>query len=1043
MSLADLSIKRPIFITCVVFATLCIGFLSYKKIGVDMLPNVTFPIVTVTTVYRGAGPKEIETLVSKVLEDEISNVPGIKSLKSISREGVSTVVADFTLETDVKYAEQQVRDRVSSAKRKLPEEIDEPTIRRLSPSDQPIMYISLGADLPPGDLYDFANEIVKPQLEQVNQVGLVEVVGGRKRELQVELDRRKLNEYEMSASFVANRLSATGENVPVGKVDEGEKEQVFRTLGEFTSVKEIGNTVVNFLGNDIPVRLSDVAKVKDSLMDEQARSFVNGEPSLFILLFRQSGANTVKVADAVKAKLEKLNAAHANDKGAPKLTILQDMSKFIRVNVTDVNESILLGIILTIIVVYLFLGNWRSTIITGLALPNSLLGAFILMSAAGFTINSMTLLALSLSVGLLIDDAIVVRENIFRHMEEGKTSIEAAIFGTREVSLAVIATTLAVLAVFGPVGFLKGVVGQFFKEFALTICFAMMISLFDALTIAPMLSAYFAGNIHAKKDGIFRRIFGFPSRAFGWLQDRLDDVYEVVLKISLNRPIIVMFFVAGVVFVSCASVIKVPKTFLSPQDFGDFSVSLELPPGTNLDRMTAVATEVDKMIRENPEIRQSYLTVGNREGQKNVATLNYSLVDAKQRKVNTSQFKDVIREQVKPFAFANPKVTDMDFIGGGMRPFNVNIIGEDLEEVAAYTQKLFKRLENHPALTDVDTNYRPGKPEVQVAIDQPKAVQLGVSSTQLGLELRSQVEGVVPAVYRENGREYDIRVRMQPDQRNLKTQFPFVQVPNINNQLLRLKDIAELKSTEGPATISRQDRGRYVQIGADIRPGGPGMGAVMKDIDTWLASDPELKLPEGMRYQYVGQAESFQELLESLVIAVSLAVLFTFLVLSSLYESFITPFSIMLVLPLAVSGASVALYIAGSSLDINSMIGCILLLGLASKNSILLVDYANQQVKQFGKTTKEAMLEAGRHRLRPILMTTLALISGMLPIAIGLNEASKQRTSMGIAVIGGLISSTILSLIIVPAVYPFIERFRVWGTRVTSKLFGVSARRPG
>jgi hydrophobic/amphiphilic exporter-1 (mainly G- bacteria), HAE1 family len=1042
VSLAELSIKRPIFITCIVLATLSVGFLSYKKIGVDMLPNVSFPIVTVTTVYRGAGPKEIETLVSKILEDEISNVPGIKSLKSISREGVSTVVADFTLETDVKYAEQQVRDRVSSAKRKLPDEIDEPTIRRISPSDQPILYISLTADMSPGDLYDFANEIVKPQLEQVNQVGLVEVVGGRKRELQVELDRRKLNEYEMSASFVANRLSATGQNVPVGKVDEGEKEQVFRTLGEFASVKDIGNTVVNFLGNDVPVRLSDVAVVKDSLIDEQARSFVNGEPSLFLLLFRQSGANTVKVADAVKAKIEKINAMHMTDKGAPKLEVLQDTSKFIRVNQTDVNESILLGIVLTIVVVYLFLGNWRSTIITGLALPNSLLGAFILMSAAGFTINSMTLLALSLSVGLLIDDAIVVRENIFRHMEAGKPPIEAAIFGTREVSLAVIATTLAVLAVFGPVGFLKGVVGQFFKEFALTICFAMLISLFDALTIAPMLSAYFAGNIHGKK-GLLTRIFGAPARAFGWLQDRIDEAYEVVLRVSINRPIVVILLVAAIVFASGMSIVKVPKTFLSPQDFGDFTVQLELPPGTNLEKMTGVAREVDNMVRKNPEVKRGYLTVGNREGQKNVATLNYSLVDSKQRDVNTSQFKDIIREQVKPYSYANPKVTDMDFIGGGMRPFNVNIIGEDLDEVAAYTEKLFKRLEHHPSLTDVDTNYRPGKPEVQVVIDQPKSVQLGISSTQLGLELRSQVEGVVPAVYRENGREYDIRVRMRPDQRNLKNQFETIQVPNINNQLLRLKDFAELKQTEGPATISRQDRGRYIQIVADIKSGGPGMGAAMKDIDEWLKSDPELKLPDGMRYVYVGQAESFQELIESLVIAVALAILFTFLVLSSLYESFITPFSIMLVLPLAISGAFVALYIANSAMDINSMIGCILLLGLASKNSILLVDYANQQVKEFGKSTKEAMMEAGRHRLRPILMTTLALIAGMLPIAIGLNEASKQRTSMGIAVIGGLISSTILSLVIVPAVYPFVERFRGWGTRVAAKAFGVTENKPG
>lgn len=1038
MTLADLSIKRPIFITCVVLAMLAVGYLSFRKLGVDMFPNVTFPVVTVTTVYPGAGPKEIETLVSKVLEDEVSTVPGIKALRSTNREGVSVLVAEFTLETDVKYAEQQVRDHVSSAKRKLPKEIDEPTIRRLSPSDQPVLYVSLSADLPAGELYDFANEVIRPKLEQVNEVGLIEVVGGRKREIQVEMDRRKLNEYELSASFVANRLAATGADVPVGRVDEGEKELVYRTLGEFKSLNDIGNTVINFLGNDVPVKVRDIGAVKDTLEDEKNRSFIDGKQSVFLFAFRQANTNTVKVADALHKRIDELNAAYASSKGSPKLTIVRDLSHFIRINAEDVYESIAIGIILTVLVVYLFLGNWRSTFITGLALPNSLLGSFILMSVAGFTINSMTLMALSLAVGLLVDDAIVVRENIFRYIEQGKSSKEAALIGTKQVSLAVIATTLAVLSVFGPVGFLSGVVGQFFKEFALTICFAMLISLFDALTIAPMLSAYFAGKMHSAPKNIIVKIFRFPTVIFAKLQDLMDVGYERTLKTILRYPILVILLVTAVVGISILSIIKVPKTFLSPQDFGEFAIGLELPPGTNLDKMEAMAKAVDAQVRTNKEIKTGFMFVGNRDGQKNVADMYYTLVPSKERKgINTSMMKDRIRSQMGEFAAANPKVKDVDFVGGGMRPFNVNIIGSDMEQLEIAANKVYDYLSKHPGLTDVETSQKVGKPEVQVILDQSKATRLGISSTLLGQELRAQVEGVTPAVYRENGREYNIRIRMQEDQRHLQDEFARINVPNINMAQLRLADFAELKEATGPATINRQDRGRYIQISADIKAGGPGMGAVMSDLEKEFQGD--LKLPEGMRHVYVGQAESFVELIGSLITAFGLAILFTFFVLSSLYESFIVPFTIMMVLPLALSGAFVALWVTHSSVDINSMIGCILLLGLASKNSILLVDYAHQQVLQHGKSPKEAMMEAGITRLRPIVMTTLALISGMLPIAIGLNEASKQRTSMGIAVIGGLISSTILSLLIVPAVYPYVERFRHFALRIGSKITGAQS----
>jgi HAE1 family hydrophobic/amphiphilic exporter-1 len=1035
MNLALLSIKRPIFVTCLVILMLAMGYLSFRKLPVDLFPNVSFPIVTVQTIYLGAGPEEIETLVSKVIEEEMSTLPGIKTLRSMNNEGVSTVIAEFSLETDVKYAEQQVRDRVSSVKRKLPEDVEEPTIRRIDPADQPIVALGLTADLAEGELFELADKVIRPQIEQINQVGLVEIEGGRKREIRVELDRKKLKEFEVSATQVSSRIGAAGKNIPAGKVDEGKNETVFRTLGEFRNTADLEKTIVNFIGNDVPVTVKDVGQVYDGLEDERSRAFLNGQKSLFLSIFRQSGANTIAVTDGVKSRVSKINEMLKNQKGSPKVTLIRDGSKPINANVDDVKESILIGIILTILVVYFFLASGKSTLITGLALPNSLIGAFMLMALAGFSINVMTLLALSLSVGLLIDDAIVVRENIYRHNEMGKDPVTAALDGTREVTLAVIATTLAVVAVFGPIAFLQGVVGQFFKEFGLTICFAMAISLFDALTVAPMMSAYFAGGAHTKPGqgtSLWARTVGRLVAGFDRFQDRLEDLYGSVLVWTLKRPLRVIVGAAAIFFASIGAMLAVPKTFLPAQDVGEFMVSLEMPPGTSLPAMSEIARKVDEKIRSNPEVAVSQLTVGSTKGGgANVASFFVNLVPSKQRTINTIDFKERVRAQLKEFAEAKPIVKDYDMVAAGQRPFNVNIVGNDLATIEKIAHQLFDKVKDHPALKDVELSHKPGKPEFQVVLDNRRAEQLGVSTAVVGSELRTQIEGATPAVFREKGEEYDIRVRVAEDQRNLRSAFQTAYVPNVNMTLIRLSDIAKPVTTTGPASINRQDRGRYIQIAADVAPNGPGMGAAMTDISRIL--EQEIKLPEGVRYAYVGQAENFKELGQNMVMAATLGILFIFLVLASLYESFITPLTIMLVLPLAACGAFFALLITGKSLDIFSMIGCIMLLGIATKNSILLVDYTAQLTAE-GRSMKDAIIEAGKTRLRPILMTTVALIAGMLPIAIGLNEASKQRTSMGVAVIGGLISSTLLTLVVVPAAYSFIERFRVWSGGLVHRL---------
>ncbi|MEK7692188.1 MAG: efflux RND transporter permease subunit [Bdellovibrionota bacterium] len=1041
MNLSELSIKRPIFITCIVLLMLAVGLVSMFKLPVDLFPNVTFPVVTISTVYPGAGPQEIETLVSKVFEDEISTLPGVKALRSINKEGISIVITQFSLETDVKYAEQQIRDRVASAKRKLPSDAKEPVIRRIDPADQPVAILSVHADLPPAALFDLVDQTIKPRIEQVDNVGLVEILGGRKREVRVELDPRKLKDREVSATQVSQRIAAAGQNIPLGKVLDGQtgNDRVLRAVGQFATLDDISRTVVNFMGNDVPVTVADVGRVIDGLEDEKSQTYYNGKPALFLMVFRQSGSNTVAVVDSVGERIKKMQTELQASKVEIKL--VRDGAKPIRANLVDVSESIFIGITLTILVVFFFLGSVRSTLITGVALPNSLIGAFILMAVAGFSINVMTLLAISLSVGLLIDDAIVVRENIFRHIEEGEMPVVAAIKGTREVTVAVIATTLTVIAVFGPIAFLQGIVGQFFREFGLTICFAMAISLFDALTMAPMLSAYFAGKSaggskgHQKPKGVWERTVGVALRGFDRFQTHLENGYEKVLRYTIRWPITILLAAVAIFVGSIQAAKYVPKTFLPTQDFGEFEIYFDLPPGSSLQATSKIAVEVEALVRSNKEVLETMTFVGNRDGDSQEGRLIVNMVPSKDRAINTSRFKDLIREQLKKYAVYRPRVQDVNMVGVGERPFNVNIAGENLEQIEKVGREAFAKLKDHPAFKDADISYRPGRPEFQVILEPGKAERLGVSNNVMGMELRTQIEGAVPAVFRENGREYDIRVRYAEKDRDLWRRFDQTYVPNVNFALIKLPNIARGVTTTGPATINRQDRQRFVQISADMAPEGPGMGKAMEDITELFTK--EQKLPPGVTFQFVGQAENFKELAINMLIASGLGMLFIYLVLASLYESFIIPMTIMLVLPLAMCGALFGLLAAGKSLDIFSMIGCILLLGIATKNSILLVDAANQALAE-GLSRTDAILRAGRLRLRPILMTTIALIAGMLPIAMGLNEASKQRTSMGVAVIGGLISSTLLSLLVVPAAFSYFDRLRVWTNRIFRNATGAA-----
>jgi len=1059
MNIARFSIKRPIFITSVVLLTAVSGWVLLSRINVDMFPNVNIPVVSITIAYPGAGPEEVENLIAKPVEEELSSISGLKRVNSRSQEGFVLIIAEFYLETDIKWAEQEVRTRISRAKRSLPDNINEPVILRFDPADQPVVRLAVFADLPPGKLYELSKDEIKSRLEQVTDVGAVRIIGGVKREIQVEIDRNRLNDNTLSASGVARQIQSYGSNVPVGKHEIGDKEISYRSIGQYESLKQVENSVVSF-GGDLGsgVLLKSIGKVSDGTEDlnsigelwapvdsapvepvdkngvkadteeapegfiaslkkkfekkEEAAVERANKPTVFLDVFKQSDKNTVKVADNVLKRMDELNLKLKDQEGHPAIRLVRDGSRPIRLNIKDVTESIILGIILAVLVVYLFLGNVRSTIITGLALPNSILGAFVLIYLMDFSINVMTLLALSLSVGLLVDDAIVVRENIFRKLEGGMKPFKAAEVGTTEVMLAVIATTFTVIAVFFPIGFLKGMVGQFFKQFGLTVVFAMLISMFDALAVAPLLSAYFAGSVETKMNVVVRKF-----RAF---QDWLDELYARVVDVAVNKPLLILGLAFVVFIVSIGSVKFVKKTFMPPNDMGEFMINIQMPPGTSLDGTHRVISEIREKVKTIPEVDLIATTTGTQEGQSDIANMAVELIPYGDRRRNTTQVKEEVRSILKDYAYAEANVGDYSPVGGAQYPFNLYIKGEDLNVVADYAFKVVDQLKKIPDLTEVQADYRTGKPEFQVRFDSTKMQTLGVIPGTAGAELRYHIAGGIVGKLHENGKEYDIRLRLKEEQRNLQKYYTDTKVPNMQNKMIPLGAVSRPAIATGPDKILRQNRSRVIIINANLAKGGAIGNATDRAREIMTK---EMLPPAGIDFEFVGQSEDMRELMQNIMLAFGLALMFIYLVLSSLYESFITPITILFAIPPAISGAFLGLAITGEMMNIFSMIGIILLMGLVTKNSILLVDYAVEGMRS-GMSRVEAISHAGKVRLRPILMTTFAMIAGTLPLALGIGEVAKMRKSMGVAIVGGLIVSTLITLIVVPAIFSYVDRFR-------------------
>lgn len=1023
MNLPKLSVQRPVFISSLVLLMLFAGSVALNRLPVSLFPETTVPFVSVSTLYPGAGPKEVETAISNQLEEEFSTLEGVKKINATSQESLSLVWIEFKSGTNLDSAEQRVRDKVALARAKFPKDAESPLIERFNPSNQPVVTAFVKAqDLSITEVTTWVDRNLKPILSRVPKVGRVEILGGQKRQIDVLIDPEKLADYRMPLLQVTEALSRGGANVPGGSVASGKQEIAIRSLGQYENLNKISEKVLAFGNGETPLRVKDIGQVVDSSEKVRSKALFKGQPGVIIQVYKQAGANTIEVADSVKKSLSDFDSV--KDSKTPQVTVVRDGSKMIRDNVFDVWETIVIGVILTIIVVYFFLGSFRSTVITGFAIPNSLIGAFMLMAAAGFSINILTLLALSLCVGLVVDDAIVVRENIFKKLEEGMPTKEASIVGANEVAMAVVATSAAIIAMFGPVGFLQGVTGQFFKEFGLVICFAMLISTFDGMAVAPMLSAYWGGG-HFDKHGKLNLLQKLVV-AFDRFQSSLEKAYESLLKVATGRPIISLIMIAGIAFGLSLSLTRLPSSFLPTDQSPDFSVRVQMPVGSNLMATESTALKVDEFLRSKDFIEYTVVSVGNSLQEIHKSDIYVKLKSPKERKgQKPSQIRELLQTELSRLPLnekeAEVRVIQNDIGGAGQRPFNVLIQAKNSEDLNLVSRRVFEKMKLIKDFMAPELELKTGGEELQVSLRDKEAQKLGITPVTAGLEIRTRIEGTEVGKFREQGQEYPIKVRVKESPEVLLKQKQSILVPNVNMTPVDLRKAAEFTMVRSPAKVERVNRAYSARITADLATGA-SLSDLMANVDRIVAE--EAKSFSGISHTFEGDAESFDELSDSMSLAFLFGLVLLFLVLASLYESFLLSILNIITLPLAVSGAFLALLIGNQGLNIYSIIGILLLLGVATKNSILLIDTAKGQLgesSERGEFVKN-IISASVRRLRPILMTSLALIAGTIPIAVGLNEASATRTGMGIAIVGGAVTSTIFTLVFVPCMLVVVQR---------------------
>ncbi len=1020
MKLSDVCIRRPVFAVMLVGGLVVLGLVSIGRLGVDLWPKVEFPIVTVWTELHGAAPETIEREVSEVLEESVNTIEGIRSLRSQSSDSLSLLLIEFELEYDIEEKAQQVRERVAAVRGQLPEDAEPPVVGRVDPDASPILSILVSGPRSIKSLTEMADRRIKTRLERVPGVGSITILGGRKREVRVWIDALRLAGHGLTVDDVVGALRREHVDLPGGRIETGRLEYTVKTEGRLATPEAFGRVVVAERDGRV-VHLRDVARVEDGLAEERTLSRLNGRRGVALLVRRQSGENTVAVASAVKQELTRIRAELPE---GHELTAALDASTYIVSSIRDVGIALGVGAALASLVVLAFLRNLRATAIVAVAIPASIVSTFTFFYVLDFTINSMTLMALSLSIGLLIDDAIVVLENVYRHLERGKQPHRAASEATEEIGLAVVATTASICAVFVPIAFLSGVVGRFFREFGLVACCAVLLSTLVALTLTPMLCSRLL-RVNAEHGRLWH--------AFERGYQRLERGYRRLLVAALDRRAAVMglaaLAVAGGVLLAGA----VPKDFVIAEDRSEFNVWLKMPLGTPLAKTQEVAQRLEHEIIGLPRVRTVFTTVGSGSQKRvNEASIYVQLVPKSERPESQKQLMAEMRERIGaldlPLEDHAVEELGMLNVGSGRNAdIMYSVRGPSLEQLRYYAGTIVERMRRSGGYADVYLSYEVGKPEVALEIARERAADLGVTALQIGSAISALYAGLDVTSFEEAGERYDVRVQLRPEDRDDPSELGLIRVRGAGGALVPLGNLVTPQTGSGPVQIDRENRTRVITIFGNLD--GKAAGTADREIAGFVR---DLELGGDYQFAAVGPSQRLRETATAVLFAFVLALVSIYMILAAQFDSFVHPFTIMVSAPLSFVGAFAALFVMRSSLDIMGQIAFLMLMGIVMKNGILLVDYTNT-LRARGLDVRAAVLEAGPTRMRPVLMTAISTIFGMLPVALGAGDGSEWRNPMGMIAIGGLATSTLLTLLVVPVFYSLVSDGRAWlGQRWTS-----------
>ena len=1031
MFLSNLSIKRPVLATMMMAALVVLGLFSLRRLKLDDMPDVELPFVMIQVRYPGASTEAVERDVTKKIEEAVNPIEGVDRIESSSLEGYSTIFIQFTLQTKVMNAQADVRSALDAIRGDLPDDIDPPVVSRFDFRQNPIVSLSLsGSGWAMRDLTQLATETISRRLETVDGVGSVTVVGGLDREIDVLLLPPRMDALGVSPDMVSAALRRENMDTPAGRVEQDNAEQLVRVKGRITDPSDFSKVVVT-TRNGVPVRLSEVARVEDAQEEARTLAEFSGRRAIGIDIRKVSGANTVDVAKGIQQVMAQLNGELPS---GVRLEVIRDNSTWIRDSLADVQVALVLGALLTVMIVFLFLNSWRSTVITGLTLPVSIISAFVVIYAMNFTINTMTLMALSLAVGILIDDAIVVRENIVRHVERGEDHHTAAGAATSEIGFAVLATTLSILAVFVPVGFMGGIVGRFFFQFGITVAFAVAVSLFVSFTLDPMLSSLWydpqaAG--HAERGPIGKRLERF-NEAFRGYGSRYRSV--IAWALDHRAAVLGLALAAFVGALGLMAVGAVGGGFFPTTDRSELNVTIQTPVGSSMSYTQGKGEEIDRYLRSRPEVAYTYFTIGGGL-QRTVTdgTIYVRLKPRSQRHPSQAQFMIALRSGLASFKGVTTGISEASGMGGGQLPVQINLLGPDMGRLQVLNDQMMAAIRSVPGLVDLKSSLEGRKPEYVVEVNRDLAANVGLTVGSLSGALRTVLAGQTATNFEDAaGVTHDVVVRVAPEYRTSYADLARVPVATtgLNPRTLApvmvpLGQVASIQPSGAPAEIKHLSLERMARIEGNYQ--GRALTQVMGDIRKRMAA---VALPPGYRIDFGGEQKNFAETTGYVLESLTLAIIFVYLILASQFGSFLQPLAIMLSLPLSIIGVLVALMLTGDTLNILSMIGVIMLMGLVVKNAILLVDFTNK-ARQRGATRRQALIEAGEIRFRPIIMTTCSMIFGMVPTALALGQGGEFRAPMARAVIGGLITSTLLTLIVVPVVYTYLDDF---GARVAARL---------